>query len=247
MVVIIIAFILFIFLFQRKRFQYLESQIRSEERLKQVELNRQIEILTAINIEQERISADIHDDMGSNIASINLLSKIMASSNCDEMFSLQIKELKTQTQELSQKLGDIVWAIKSENDNLENLIIYIQNYVVKQLEPLGFSVDIFIPDFISDQVINGVMRKDILMNVKESINNIIKHSQARNVEIHFLFNSETLNIRIKDNGKGLPTPVSYGNGLKQMGKRLKKYDGQIEFINEDGLTVRMTLNYKAPF
>ncbi len=226
---------------KRQRTLVVESKLKEAE-IERVKLESQIATLKAINEEKERISADIHDDMGGNVSSINFLSKLIKVEGVDEKSIKFLKEMQSQSFELSQKMKDIVWATKSENDNLENLIQYIQHFAIKQLEPLGFIVTFDKPEVINNIFLKGELRKDIFMTVKESINNIIKHSGADKVEISIQNKQSDLFIRIHDNGKGLTNDVQGGNGLKQMLQRMQRHHGSFVCKNDNGLIVSLQVD-----
>lgn len=246
-----VAFTLFIIVlvrtYKRRQTEFIIDSKLKESKLTLVKLENEIETLKAINLEKERISADIHDDMGSNVASIHLISKIIQTNELASSENIEyLKQLQAQSQELSQKMKDIVWATKSENDNLENLIFYIQRYVIKQLEPLGVISHIERPSFLPFIELNGEIRKDLLMVVKESINNIIKHSGAKSVQITFSLDDSKLLLIIKDDGNGLNDTIDNGNGINQMKKRIEKYNGLIDFRNENGLRISIEIDvYKG--
>lgn len=248
-----IAFVLFIIVlvrtYKRRQTEFIIDSKLKESKLTLVKLENEIETLKAINHEKERISADIHDDMGSNVSSIHLISKIMQSKGDHPLENIEyLKQLEVQAQELSQKMKDIVWATKSENDNLENLIFYIQQYAIKQLEPFGLAIQLEKPPLVPTMELNGEMRKDLLMIIKESINNIIKHSEAKQVLIAFALQNEKLIVKIKDDGKGLKYNVNNGNGLNQMKRRMEKYYGKIDFRNDNGLCINIEIDvHKGKF
>ncbi len=239
------AFVFFIILlvltYKKRQTRLLIEKKLSEAELAKEKLQNEINTLKAIHDEKERISSDIHDDMGGNVTSINLLSKLIQLNGSPDKTSEHLKELNWQSLELNQKMKDIVWATKSENDYLDHLIHYIQQYAIRQLEPLGFQLKINKPTQIPLIELNGEMRKDIFMSVKECFNNIIKHSNANKIILDIHFQNSLLNIVIQDNGKGLEEKQNEGNGLKNISKRIQKHGGHVAFKNQDGLNVSIQL------
>lgn len=241
LLLIAISFVFFIILlvltYKKRQTKFVIEARLKEAELKEIKLQGEIETLKAINLEKERISDDIHDDMGSNVASINLLSKLLQKDNTNDLTRDRLKEMQFQSLELNQKMKDIIWTTKSENDTLESLIYYLHQYAIKQLEPLGINLLVIKPENIPGVIMNGEMRKDLFMSIKECINNIIKHSGAKHVTLDLKYELNQLIISIQDDGKGLDEIIQYGNGLKQIRKRINKHQGTIRFENKNGLHI----------
>lgn len=208
-------------------------------RLKQQQLV--IEKLQAVNQERQRISADIHDDMGGNVAAINMLSSSLLKAQQEEDRTLSFEELTYHSSQLSQKIKDVVWASKFENDTLESLILYIRQHITRQLDPLGFELQFTIPDQIPVLEMPGEKRKNIFYSVKEAVTNIIKHSGANLVTTTVQLVDHQIMIIIIDNGNGLKQKTEFGNGLLLMKKRLESYHGTVEISNSTEGGVRVCL------
>jgi signal transduction histidine kinase len=188
-----------------------------------------IEKLEAVEQERQRMSADLHDDIGSHISTVQLLAKRLSSKDDND----SNYEFKTSIAELGQKIREVIWVTKSENDSLENFLLYIRKYIVKQLDLADFGVKMNLPAIVPDYNMSSIMRRDLLMCVKECVNNIIKHSQASDVEVECSIVDDVITIVISDNGIGLKNMNSFGNGLKQMDERLKRYGGAYEIKKEN--------------
>lgn len=197
--------------------------------------------LHAVNKERERISADLHDDMGGNVTAIQMLSASLNKWSQEEDRKHSITELIYHTAQLSQKMKDVVWAFKTENDSLESLLLYIRKYCVRELDSLGFLVKFTMTDAIPNCLIPGEKRKIIFYVVKEVVNNIIKHSKATEVNITLDIMHDELNMIIQDNGIGMPAQPELGNGIKLMEKRLQLYGGRIQFHSVLNQGVRITI------
>lgn len=238
LVVLLVAlcFVLFIILLvviYKKR----QRDMLMQARLKEAEAN--LKTLQAVHDEKERISADIHDDMGSTISSIYLLSKLLRNPQTASAQYLQ--ELEEQSNELRQKMKDIIWATSTDQDDLENLIHYIRDYVHKQLGNLPININMHLPEQIQPIAVKGELRKDIFMVVKEAINNMMKHADASSMTITVNYQTPLLHIHIQDNGIGLPLHPDRGNGLKLMRRRLERHGGQLYLENQNGLLLAMQI------
>src|SRR5262249_42889417 len=74
--------------------------------------------------------------------------------------------------------------------------------------------------------LDGRVRHDLLMAVKESLNNIVRHAGATEVEFRMAAADGVLDIVVADNGTGFEgTAGSDGHGLKNLSARLAKLGG----------------------
>lgn len=193
-------------------------------------------ILETQNRERERVSMELHDDLGSSLASIKMLSEAAKTHTNNKNILNRISLLSTET---ADSLRQIVWSMNPANYNLQELIRYLKNYFSEFCEIHNLSFD-----FRSDvNDINVKMKpaqiRNIVLVIKETLNNISKHAQATHVLILITEVNGLLKIQISDNGKGLDfvnNEVS-GNGLRSMKKRIEELKGKFELQNENGTTV----------
>jgi signal transduction histidine kinase len=201
---------------------YLKSELKKKQ--------LQIEKLEAIENERKRMSADLHDDIGSHISTVQLLANKVSENTSNEY----VAEFKTTVKELGQKIREIIWVTKSENDTLENFILYTRQYIAKQMDLADILLTIHIPDAIPDIVMPSAMRRDVYLCIKECINNIVKHADAGKVDVEIAIVANKVEITIQDDGVGLKDGNAFGNGLKQMNERLKKHGGGYEMVENVG-------------
>jgi len=109
---------------------------------------------------------------------------------------------------------------------------------VEFFEPFTIKLRIITPESIPETVISGEMRRNIVLAVKEALHNIIKHSNATNVEVHFTLDKD-LRILISDNGTGIdPREIQHhSNGLRNMEDRMKSIGGKFNLAGEMGTVV----------
>jgi two-component system sensor histidine kinase UhpB len=133
-----------------------------------------------------------------------------------------------QSKTVQEKMSDIVWAIRSENEKIESLVARIREYASRTLEPLDIDIEISYDDELIDKELPLQTRKELLLISKEAISNIAKHAQASKVTVSFGRNKESLELKIKDNGnwKGNGT----GTGTKSMIERARLLGGNLSII-----------------
>lgn len=201
------------------------------------ELDKYKAIMEARDKERNRIAQEMHDDIGSGLTSIRLLSEIAkAKSNLQGME--EVEKISASANNLIEKMNEIIWSMNSRNDSLPNLIAYIRHQVVEFFEPFTIKLRIITPESIPEIVISGETRRNIVLAVKEALHNIIKHANATNVEVHFNL-ANNLEILICDNGTGIdPREIQHhNNGLRNMEERMKAIGGDFTLGGEMGTIV----------
>lgn len=236
--------------------QAIAYRIRLEEleRMKAVELlqidndRKELEkykaIMEAKDKERNRIAQEMHDDIGSGLTSIRLLSEIAKARNRDQGME-EVEKISSSANTLIEKMNEIIWSMNSRNDSLPNLIAYIRHQVVEFFEPFTIKLRIFTPDDIPDIPISGEMRRNIVLAVKEALHNIIKHANATKVEVHFQVGNDLV-ILICDNGNGIDANEiqQHNNGLRNMEERMKAIGGNFRVEGEIGTLVTFHIPIK---
>lgn len=190
-----------------------------------------LEKQTALENERTRIAADMHDDLGSGLTKINYLSQMALANNENHD---NLNKIHKTSSELVENMSEIIWAMKEENNSLEDLITYIKMYTADYLETNELECKISIPDIFNSIVVKGNIRRNIFLSVKEALHNIVKHAHAKKVEIIIILD-ENFEIVIQDDGIGFEEHLikpGHGNGINNMKKRIKSING-ITKINFD--------------
>jgi signal transduction histidine kinase len=191
----------------------------------------------AVEQERSRISAELHDDIGGGLTAIRLLSEMSLNQEANPQTSRYLQKISASSNELIQKMNEIVWALNINNDNLQSLIAYTRQYAVTYMDDLNISCHFDAPGSIPDIIVNGKNRRSVFLLVKESLNNVAKHAQCNEVNIRINIDDD-LRIEIADNGKGFHVDkINKGNGLKNMRKRVHALKGQMEILNGNGTTM----------
>ena len=96
-----------------------------------------------------------------------------------------------------------------------------------------------IPQTINDVALSGEQRRNIYLVIKEALHNIVKHANASEVTIAFQLGDQHLEVTIHDNGRGLHQASSFGNGLKNMRRRIENIGGDFKIESGTGTTVKL--------
>jgi signal transduction histidine kinase len=189
---------------------------------------------------RNRISSNLHDEIGSSLSSISLFGMV-ADKSIDEdpekahQLLSRINSNATQTIE---SMNDIVWAINSENDSVLHLVNRMRSFA-SELEDTGdWNIKIDYDPEIVKKNLNMIQRKNLYLIYKEAVNNAVKYSNGDSIEIKMKAIKDKIRMEITDNGIGFEPHKSLinenpfgGNGLKNMKMRAKELGGIIKIIS----------------
>jgi two-component sensor histidine kinase len=199
--------------------------------------------LMAINNMRQRFSRDLHDDIGSTLSSINILTRTGGGQNGEDVI-FTLKKIQERSQKMLDAMDDIIWSAKPENDPMESLVIRMREYAGEVLEAAGIDYSIEIPDAMKDIKLNMEQKKNLYLVFKEAINNLAKYSKSKEANIRFQMNHSLLKMVVHDSGVGFdPSLLSRGNGLENMKARTAEMNGNLVIDTSfgKGTTVKVEL------
>jgi signal transduction histidine kinase len=217
-----------------------KSQMTEKEKISSQE--KLIEQLKANELLQNRmqhirnkIAQDLHDDIGSTLSSISILSDLALRENGGAQTMETMNEIKDNSMMLMERMDDIVWSISPRNDSLENLLIRVRHFATTLFEAKGIEYTIDIQRNISEVRLPMDYRQHIYLILKEAINNLVKYALASQAFLEVSFDREYLTLRVRDNGRGFDqaTP-STGNGLSGMQRRAAMMNARLSIRSAPG-------------
>ncbi len=190
----------------------------------------------AIEKERTRIATDMHDDFGANLSRIKFLSEKIKIQSSNDLLTTDLEKISSYSDEMSEKMNEIVWALNQKNDTLGDLLAFSRSYAAEYLQP--YNIQLEFGNANPEIIIPGEYRRNIFLVIKESLHNVVKHSKANKVSINFTFNNQ-LHIIISDNGKGIDfdNVRQFSNGLENMKKRIESIAGTINIQNSNGTLI----------
>ncbi len=221
------------------------EKVKMDEAIRQEgerqEYEKQIAVLSAQQDERSRISADMHDELGSGVTAIRLLSEIARQKTKDKPVE-EISKISYNANELMTKMNAIIWSMNPGNDSVNGLVAYIRSYASEYLENFDIQYHIIVPSEIPERDVSGVKRRNIFLVLKESLNNVMKHANASEVTVTIQFNHQML-VEISDNGKGIDNEKlnQFGNGLKNMQRRMESIGGSFNISSNNGTTTKLEI------
>jgi signal transduction histidine kinase len=201
-----------------QRTTQLQREIRERER---------VERQHAVEAERSRIARDLHDDLGSSLTEISVLAstgQLRQSLTTPQPGLFQAIGAKARS--LISALDGIVWAVDPEDNSLQSLADYLSGYTAEFFSHSAVACRFKVPVSFPAVTIEGRVRHELLMAVKEALNNIVRHADATEVEFRMTMTANQLEIEITDNGKGITGPAANGgHGLKNLTTRLEELGG----------------------
>lgn len=186
------------------------------------------------------ISADLHDDVGSLLAGLSMKAELMAMG-IKKVETENLEKISEMAREAMERMRDTVWAIDSRKDKYENLLDRMRSFAEQNLPEKGFGYDFVTEGLEKQSFINPLIRQNLYLILKESITNIIKHSDGNKVEVSLRKQNQQLTLSVKDNGhfkKQIPTD---GLGLSNLKARAQKIGGHLDVLTLDGFEVKVVL------
>lgn len=209
----------------------------------------QLEAASAIAQERARIAQNIHDDLGSGLTRISLLTQAGETGDGRP----QLDKIYRTVGDLIQSMDEIVWAVNPKNDNLENFANYLVEYAQGFLSDADIRCRVLLPDVLPPFLLPAQFRHHLFLSCKEALNNVVKHARATEATIQLRVESDRLVVVLADNGRGLEDAGAAGvngasrhgakNGLGNMRVRLESLGGSCDI---DSTASGTTVTFVAP-
>lgn len=230
-----IGFIVFVVLmYNRKQLLNLkEKQLKESEHQNQL-LQKELEKQKLIEKERERISHDMHDDLGAGISALKLQAEFLKQRAEDENLKNDINELLKTSEEMNLSMREMLWSLNSGNDTLGNFIDYAKMYAQNFLKKTKILIITESENIAEETAVSTEQRRNLFLCLKEALNNAYKHSQSDQIKLSFIQKDKEFMMRISDNGIGINHEEPDGNGLRNMKRRMQEQNGHCEITTENG-------------
>ncbi|WP_162946507.1 sensor histidine kinase [Chitinophaga barathri] len=196
---------------------------------------------------RRRIARDLHDDMGSTLTSINIMSS-MARRNAvqEDMSKTQdfLVKIGESTTRMMESMDDIVWSINPLNDSTPRVIARMREFTTSMLEARQIGFTFSIDEKIYSRKLKLESRHDFFMIYKETITNIAKYAHCTFTDIRIQLRKGQLVLRVQDNGIGFNVnEAGEGDGLMNMQRRAYRMGGQLSIQSQIGKGTVITLMF----
>jgi hypothetical protein len=193
--------------------------------------------LLAIERLRLKIASDLHDDIGTRLTEISMLSDIVYHGGAGEQagFKDSVRNIGGIARELIENMSDIVWLINPKRDSLYELFLKLKDGYEEILSHRQILLHINNLNFMEKISLPMEHRKNIYLIFKEAINNALKHSACSEISINTEVNGRLLTITMYDNGQGFDIHRrSSGNGLENMQQRAQAIGGTVRIQSSAG-------------
>lgn len=222
----------------------LEDARLAEERLR---ISRE-ERIAELESVRSRIATDLHDDIGASLTQIAVLSEVAQSqSRRGSSAEEPLIKISDVSNELVGTMSDIVWSINPAKDHLSDLSQRMRRFAADILAARSIKFHFTGSGVAHEVVIGSNLRREVFLIFKESINNVVKHSNAKNVWANLDVSNGRLSLSIKDDGKGFEASDDYdnvGNGLTSMARRSRVLGGEFSVCSKQGGPTVVSAEFK---
>ncbi len=177
---------------------------------------------------RSNISRDLHDDVGTILTGIAMQSELLENF-ADSSTKNLAQQIAVNCRKAMGNMRDTVWAIDSRRDKVRDLRDRMMDFLDDTLAPKDIDYEINKAELVEERNIKPNLRQTIYLIFKESITNIIKHSDTQEVSIFLSIERDSLCLDIKDKGGKQAKPESSGSGLQNMRSRAEALGGTYSF------------------
>ena len=207
--------------------------------------------LVALERVRTRIAADLHDDIGSSLSQISVLSEVLRNQLGvqEARVSRNLSLINRVSHEALDSMSDIVWAIKPQQDHLSDLLRRMRRLASEALPARGIEFDLNTPLTGLDLRLGADIRRQVFLMFKETVNNVVRHSKCTHTEIDLKIEGSLLVLMVADNGQGFdPERETEGNGLASLRQRAQSLGGEtvISSHKGDGASVIVRVPHNQP-
>jgi signal transduction histidine kinase len=192
---------------------------------------------------RRQIATDLHDDVGSGLAQIAVLSEV-ARRDAPPGAGDRMAAVAGLARTVRESMGDIVWAVDPRRDRLLDVVRRMRQTAFDLAEADGIRVDFVLPDEgeIESLVLPPDHKRQVYLVFKESMTNVVRHAGARNVRVTLEAGRTLLTLMIEDDGRGFDPEASHaGLGVASLRRRADQLRGRLEIVSAPGRGVKVRL------
>jgi ligand-binding sensor domain-containing protein len=193
---------------------------------------------------RNQISRDLHDELGANVSSINIMSNMLLKDK-NEKNRQVVENISKYSIQISDTINDIIWNINPRFDNLDELIKKMTRYASETLDATEITYSFESPNPIPQVSIQNKFKYHIYLIFKEAINNAAKYSQAKKINIVIEYTDKKFRFKVTDDGIGFEENApSKGNGLRNMQVRAAELKALLDIQSAPNQGTQIRLEVK---
>lgn len=196
---------------------------------------------------RNRIASDLHDEIGSTLSSILLISGMArnqsqqtSGDNSNKMFN----KIHSDSQHVMESVDEIIWAVNPVHDSLHGILLRLREYALPLAESKNIAFEFKAEEDIEQLALTMEVRRNLYLIIKEAINNLLKYSEANQASVYFAKDKKELSITVQDNGKGFDTHAeSARNGIRNMKLRAAEMNAMIDIVSSKDAGTSIKLSF----
>ena len=197
-------------------------------------------LITAQEDERKRIARDLHDDLNQRLALLSVETDLLGRMENNAPAQALIKDIAARVRDLSSEVHKLSYQLHPAKLDQLGLVSATRSFCQELHKQCGVAVE-FRHDYVPRDLDRDVALC-LYRIVQESLQNMVKHSQATQAQVHLKREAEGLWLVVHDNGQGFDTEMANhhaGLGLVSMRERVRLLHGQITIHSAPGLGTRV--------
>ncbi len=177
------------------------------------------------------ISRDLHDEVGSTLSSISILSASVVNNLEREPVKAKewIQQIGLYAQHMLNVMDDIVWSINPSMDDFENVVVRMREFAYALTEAADIQLNFDYEKTLSKTALPMLYKRNLYLIFKEAVNNAIKHAACTQITVQLYKQNNNISLVIKDNGKGFDSKKQVNrNGIKNIQNRAEEMGSKIQ-------------------
>ncbi|MEW4563192.1 discoidin domain-containing protein [Bremerella sp. JC770] len=182
---------------------------------------------------RKQLSKDLHDEIGSNLATIAMLAKRMRRTYAGEQRLDEVEQIDLIVNDTTSSIRDMMYLLENDRSDLLEFTLKLQEIARRML--VNYELAFVMGEYSQPVQVSNLWQKHVLLIQKEILANIVSHSHAHAVSITMAYGKE-FELVVRDDGCGIPssrqdTKESYG--LRNIQDRVKRLGGTVAIITSD--------------
>jgi signal transduction histidine kinase len=214
-------------------------------RLRELRRIHRLQQQAAIVTERTRIAKDLHDGLGADLSRLTLLADL-AGGEPGADTGEHIQKLSRTSRQAARDLKELIWLANPANDTVEGLVSRICQTAEDLLRDARIRCRLDVAPHLPPYPLSLEQRRNLLLVVREALNNILKHAAATEVWLRAHARGGGLQLVIEDNGRGFdPASVQPGTlGLMSMRQRIENLGGTFTLESRPGTGTKLAIEIK---
>ncbi|OYV06882.1 MAG: hypothetical protein CFE26_03935 [Verrucomicrobiales bacterium VVV1] len=208
-----------------------------------------LQFQNALEQDRSRIARDMHDDLGTRVTVLNLTASL-AKQTLDHdpaKTSRHLDKMTSSARELVEAMDDLVWAVDPANDTLDHLGAHLTRMAGEMFRDTPIRCRLDIPTMLPALPLHADIRHHLALATKEALHNILKYAGPCDAQLSLKWNGSQVKIIVADHGFGFdPDLAARGNGLNNLGNRMKKLGGTCDIHARPGEGTTIVLECPLP-